>query len=45
MNLLAGSHTFTEIFGVESLVKKILEIYDDLSIVEIEEEHFELNHR
>lgn len=44
MNLLAGSHTFTEIFGVESLVKKIREIYDDLSIVEIEEEHFELNH-
>ncbi|MBM6618780.1 Nif3-like dinuclear metal center hexameric protein [Bacillus suaedaesalsae] len=42
INLLVGSHTFTEIFGVESLVKKLQENHLDLTIVRIEEEHFEL---
>ncbi|WP_062237797.1 Nif3-like dinuclear metal center hexameric protein [Fictibacillus sp. FJAT-27399] len=41
INLIAGSHTFTEIFGVESLAKKIKEQHEEISIVRIEESHFE----
>ncbi|MBY0095684.1 Nif3-like dinuclear metal center hexameric protein [Mesobacillus maritimus] len=44
MNLLVGSHTFTEIYGVESLTKKLMEIHDDIEIIQLREEHFELNH-
>jgi dinuclear metal center YbgI/SA1388 family protein len=44
INLLVGSHTFTEIYGVESLAKKLYELNDDIKIIKLSEEHFELNH-
>jgi dinuclear metal center YbgI/SA1388 family protein len=44
INLLIGSHTFTEIYGVESLSMKLRELNKDLSIIKLQEEHFELNH-
>lgn len=43
MNLIVGSHTFTEIFGVESLVEKIKEKYSNIEVVRIDEEHLEAN--
>ncbi|KAA0546889.1 Nif3-like dinuclear metal center hexameric protein [Bacillus sp. BGMRC 2118] len=43
VNLLVGSHTFTEIFGVESLILKIQELQPNLMYIRIEEEHFELD--
>ncbi|WP_405098630.1 Nif3-like dinuclear metal center hexameric protein [Oceanobacillus sp. FSL H7-0719] len=45
INLLAGSHTFTEIFGVESLANKIQELNQDIKIVKLKESHVELNHK
>lgn len=42
INLLVGSHTYTEIFGVESLARKIQDLNDDLKIVRLDESHFEL---
>lgn len=45
INLVVGSHTFTEIFGVESLVKKIQDLNDGITIVRLEESHFELNQK
>ncbi|WP_404442830.1 Nif3-like dinuclear metal center hexameric protein [Sutcliffiella horikoshii] len=44
VNLLVGSHTFTEIFGVESLAVRAKEMNEGISLVKLEEEHFELNH-
>jgi dinuclear metal center YbgI/SA1388 family protein len=44
INLLVGSHTFTEMFGVESLAKKIQEINYQIKIIRLKEDHFELNH-
>jgi dinuclear metal center YbgI/SA1388 family protein len=44
VNLLVGSHTFTEIFGVESLAKRVKETDEGISLLELKEEHFELNH-
>lgn len=41
LNLIIGSHTFTELFGIESLAKKISEKFDDIEIVEIHEKHLE----
>lgn len=41
MNLIVGSHTFTEIFGIESLAKKINERYTQIDIVRLNEEHIE----
>lgn len=41
MNLIVGSHTFTEIFGVRALSEKIKERYGTLEIVELVEDHFE----
>jgi dinuclear metal center YbgI/SA1388 family protein len=45
LNLLVGSHTFTEIYGLESLAKKLKGIHDDIEIIQLREEHFELNPR
>ncbi|MEH7884289.1 Nif3-like dinuclear metal center hexameric protein [Bacillus sp. JJ1609] len=42
INLLVGSHTYTEIFGVESLAMKIQDLNDDIKIVRLDESHFEL---
>ena len=41
INLLVGSHTFTEIFGLESLVKMINEKYPLVESIKIKEEHIE----
>lgn len=41
INLIIGSHTFTEIFGVESLAKKIKEEFSELEIIKLKEEHLE----
>jgi putative NIF3 family GTP cyclohydrolase 1 type 2 len=41
MNLIVGSHTFTEIFGVRSLVEQIKRKFNHLEIIELTEEHFE----
>lgn len=44
INLIVGSHTFTEIYGVKSLVERIKDLNNDVEIIELKEEHFELNH-
>jgi putative NIF3 family GTP cyclohydrolase 1 type 2 len=44
INLFVGSHTFTEIYGVESLVKRLKEIHNDFVMIKLHEPHFELNH-
>lgn len=41
INLIVGSHTFTEIFGVESLALKIKEKFSDIEITRLNEEHIE----
>jgi dinuclear metal center YbgI/SA1388 family protein len=41
MNLIVGSHTFTEIFGLESLGQLLKERYLDLEVIKIKEEHIE----
>ncbi|MGK0467265.1 Nif3-like dinuclear metal center hexameric protein [Clostridium sp.] len=41
INLIVGSHTFTEIFGLESLVKMINERYPMVEAIRIKEEHIE----
>lgn len=41
MNLIIGSHTFTEVFGIESLAKKVKEKYNDIEIIRLIEEHLE----
>lgn len=41
INLIVGSHTFTEIFGVKSLAEKIAEHHPDIEIVQLVEEHIE----
>lgn len=44
INLIAGSHTFTEIFGVKNLAEKIKEAHPELELIQLQESHFELNH-
>jgi putative NIF3 family GTP cyclohydrolase 1 type 2 len=41
IDLIVGGHTFTEIFGVESLALKIEERFPELEIVRLREEHLE----
>jgi len=41
INLIVGSHTFTEIFGLESLVEMINERYPMIEIIRVKEEHIE----
>lgn len=41
INLLVGSHTFTEIFGVEALAWKIKEAFGAVEVVQLKEEHIE----
>jgi len=41
INLIVGSHTFTEIFGLESLVEMINKRYPKVEIIKIKEEHIE----
>jgi len=41
MNLIIGSHTFTELLGIESLAGKIADKYSDVNIIRLSEEHLE----
>jgi dinuclear metal center YbgI/SA1388 family protein len=41
VNLYVGSHTYTEIFGVENFAKKIQESNPEIVLCKIEEEHIE----
>jgi len=41
ISLIVGSHTFTEIFGVQSLCEKIKEKYGEIEIIKLSEEHKE----
>lgn len=41
INLIVGSHTFTEVFGIEGLANKIKEQYKDVDIIRLKEEHLE----
>jgi dinuclear metal center YbgI/SA1388 family protein len=42
LNLMVGSHTFTEVFGVRSLAQKLQERFQDVDIVELREDHIEV---
>ena len=42
MNLIVGSHTFTEIFGVRSLAQKLQERFPDVEVIQLYEEHMEV---
>ncbi len=41
INLIIGSHTFTEIFGVEGLAIKIKESFPEVELLRLPEEHLE----
>jgi dinuclear metal center YbgI/SA1388 family protein len=41
MNLIIGSHTFIELFGVHSLAMKLKDKFEDLEIVRLYEDHLE----
>lgn len=41
MNLIIGSHTFTELPGVKGLIMKIQEAVEDVEVMVLEEEHLE----
>ena len=41
INLVIGSHTFTEVFGVRSFVNKTKTEFPSLHIHEIQEDHIE----
>lgn len=43
INLIIGSHTFTELFGVESLALKLSENIKELEVLRLKEEHYEVN--
>jgi dinuclear metal center YbgI/SA1388 family protein len=42
MNIIVGSHTFTEIFGVQSLAQKLQQKFNNIEILELQEEHIEV---
>lgn len=42
MNIIVGSHTYTEIFGVKSLAQKLQEKFKGIEILQLYEEHFEV---
>lgn len=43
INLIIGSHTFTEFFGIQSLALKLNENNKELEVVRLNEEHYEAN--
>ena len=43
INLIIGSHTFTELFGIQSLAFKLNENIKELEVVRLNEEHYEAN--
>ncbi|MCR8645485.1 Nif3-like dinuclear metal center hexameric protein [Paenibacillus sp. N1-5-1-14] len=42
MNLIVGSHTYTEIFGVRSLAQKLKGKFNSIEILQLQEEHNEV---
>ncbi|QHT59872.1 Nif3-like dinuclear metal center hexameric protein [Paenibacillus lycopersici] len=42
MNMIVGSHTFTEIFGVEALAKKLKSEFKEINLSQLYEEHIEV---
>lgn len=44
MNMIVGSHTFTEVLGVRSLVEHIKAQHPSLEVVWLKEEHVETSH-
>ncbi|MPN32091.1 hypothetical protein SDC9_179567 [bioreactor metagenome] len=43
VNLIVGSHAFTELFGIESLALKLSENIKELEVVRLNEGHYEAN--
>ncbi|WP_449538884.1 Nif3-like dinuclear metal center hexameric protein [Ferdinandcohnia sp. Marseille-Q9671] len=43
INLIVGSHTFTEFLGIQSLALKLKENIKELEVVRLNEEHYEAN--
>lgn len=43
VNLIIGSHIFTEVFGIESLALKLKKSIKELEVVRFNEEHYEAN--
>jgi len=43
INLIIGSHTFTEFFGIQSLALKLNDNKKELEVVRLNEEHYEAN--
>ena len=43
INLIIGSHTFTEFFGIQSLALKLNENIKELEVIRLNEEHYEAN--
>lgn len=43
INLIIGSHTFTEFFGIQSLALKLKENNKELEALKLHEEHYEAN--
>lgn len=41
MNLVVGSHTFIELFGVKSMAELVSDEFNDVEIVLIDEQHLE----
>ena len=41
INLIVGSHTFTELFGVKSMAELVLNRFNDIELVLLNEEHLE----
>jgi len=43
INLIIGSHTFTELYGIQSLALKLNENIKELEVVRLNEQHYEAN--
>jgi len=43
IDLLVGSHTFTELFGVEEIARRVCEHFGDVEIIRLPEEHIEVS--
>ncbi|WP_078596391.1 Nif3-like dinuclear metal center hexameric protein [Evansella clarkii] len=43
INLIIGSHTFIELFGIQNLALKLCEKIKELEVVRLNEEHYEAN--
>ncbi|WP_246056246.1 Nif3-like dinuclear metal center hexameric protein [Alteribacter natronophilus] len=41
LNMIVGSHTYTELFGVETFAKKVAWVHPETEVVHIEEQHLE----